>query len=121
MNKQLLKDSLGWGFILWLVGYALGMMFFVVVPPALIGWFVMPIGIVVALWILFNKIKDSVLSHYIIMAVVWAVIAVIFDYLFLIKPFHLVATYYKPDVYVYYGLTFLLPIVVGRFKIMKKN
>lgn len=32
MSKQLLKDTLGWGFILWLIGYALGMMLFAVVP-----------------------------------------------------------------------------------------
>ncbi len=23
-NKQMLKDSLGWGFILWIIGYVLG-------------------------------------------------------------------------------------------------
>jgi len=28
MSKQLLKDSLGWGLILWFIGYIMGIVFF---------------------------------------------------------------------------------------------
>ena len=55
MNKQLLKDGLGWGFLLWLIGYILGIVFFMFVPPTMIGFVVMPIGIVITLWVLFKK------------------------------------------------------------------
>ena len=48
----MLKDSLGWGFLLWLVGYALGIAFFAVLPARLIGWAVMPLGIALTLWVL---------------------------------------------------------------------
>ena len=45
MTAQLLKDSLGWGFVLWLVGYVLGLALFFALPPSLIGWAIMPVGI----------------------------------------------------------------------------
>ena len=44
MSTRFLKDSFGWGFILWLVGYVLGVMLFAVLPPSLIGWAITPIG-----------------------------------------------------------------------------
>jgi len=40
MAKLLVKDSLGWGFLLWLVGYILGIALFFVIPSDLIGWVV---------------------------------------------------------------------------------
>ena len=112
MDKQLLKDGFGWGTLLWLIGYILGIVLFMAVPPALLGWVIMPIGILITLWVLFKKIKPTALSYYFWLAVVWTVIAIIFDYLFLVKIFKPV-NYYKLDVYVYYALTFLLPLVVG--------
>ncbi len=38
MSSQLWKNTLGWGFALWFIGYALGIMLFAILPPALIGW-----------------------------------------------------------------------------------
>ena len=43
MHRQLLRDSFGWGFILWLIGYLLGIVFFFVLPSSLIGWVILPI------------------------------------------------------------------------------
>ena len=40
-------------------------------------------------------------------------IAVICDYFFLVKAFNPADGYYKLDVYLYYGLTFILPLAVG--------
>jgi hypothetical protein len=39
------------------------------------------------------------------------VIAVVLDYLFIVRLFQ--ATYYDTDVYVYYAVTFLIPVVIG--------
>ncbi|OGK52309.1 hypothetical protein A2966_03375 [Candidatus Roizmanbacteria bacterium RIFCSPLOWO2_01_FULL_41_22] len=116
MNKQLLKDALVWGFVLWLVGYALGIMLFAIVPASLIGWIIMPIGTIVTLWVLFNKIKSLTFRHYWFLAVIWALIVIIFDYFFLVKAFKPTDGYYKPDVYLYYALTFILPLVAGWYK-----
>lgn len=113
MDRQLIKDAFGWGFILWLIGYALGIMLFTLVPLALIGWIIMPIGTVITIWVLFKKVKADSFRYYALLAVVWLLIAVIFDYFFLVKAFKPADGYYKPDVYLYYALTFVLPIAVG--------
>lgn len=113
MNKQLLKDSFGWGFVLWLIGYGLGMILFSIAPLSLIGWIILPIGTVITLWVLFRKIKDVEFQHYAVFAFIWTIIAVVFDYFFLVKAFKPADGYYKLDVYLYYALTFVLPLFAG--------
>jgi hypothetical protein len=113
MNKQLLKDSLVWGFILWFIGYVLGIVFFIFVPQNLIGWVIMPIGTIIILWVLFKKIKGDSFEYYIKLALLWTLIAIVFDYFFIVKLFNPVDGYYKVDVYLYYILTFIIPLVVG--------
>jgi len=113
MNKKLIKDTLGWGFLLWLIGYILGIIFFMIVPPSILGWIIMPIGIVITLWVLLKKIKNNTLHYYLFLAISWTFIAVVFDYLFLVRMFNPVGGYYKLDVYLYYVLTFILPLIVG--------
>jgi hypothetical protein len=112
INKQLARDSLGWGFILWLIGYILGFVLFFAVPTSLIGWFILPLGVVITLWVLFKRVKSENFRHYLILSVVWTVIAVAFDYLFIVKALKPADGYYKLDVYVYYALTFVLPLIV---------
>ncbi len=113
MNKQFLKDTFGWGFILWLIGYILGIILIVFVPVSMIGWIIMPIGAVIALWVLLKKIKADSFGYYVWLAGVWFSIAVVFDYLFVVKAFNPPDGYYKPDVYAYYALTVILPLIVG--------
>ncbi len=113
MNKQFLKDSFGWGFILWLIGYALGMILFSIVPVYMIGWIITPIGTVIILWVLFKKVKGDSFKYFALMALIWVLIAIIFDYFFIVKAFKPADGYYKPDVYLYYALTFTLPLIVG--------
>ena len=113
MTKQFYKDAFGWGFILWLIGYALGIMLFTVVPLSLIGWLIMPIGTIITIWVLVKKVKADSFLYYALLAVIWALIAVIFDYFFLVKAFNPADGYYKLDVYLYYTLTFVLPLIVG--------
>lgn len=120
MNKQLLKDALGWGFLLWLTGYMLGIIFFMVVPPPMVGWVIMPIGIVITLWVLLKKIKGISLRYYFLLGIAWMLIAVVFDYLFLVQVFNPTDGYYKLDVYLYYTLTFVLPLIIGWSKKYKK-
>ncbi|MFH1657521.1 MAG: hypothetical protein ABH919_03565 [bacterium] len=123
MTKQFYKDAFGWGFLLWLIGYALGIVLFMVVPQNLLGWFIMPIGIIITLWVLFKKVKADSFKYYVQMAVVWFLIAVVFDYFFLVKMFNPADGYYKLDVYLYYALTLLLPLVVGwrKSSLIKSN
>lgn len=116
INKRLSKDSLGWGFVLWLIGYILGIVLFFALPVALIGWVILPIGVVITFWVLFKKVKSENFRHYLILAVVWTVIAVVFDYLFIVKALNPADGYYKLDVYVYYALTFSLPLIAYWWK-----
>jgi hypothetical protein len=111
--KEIIKDTLGWGFFVWLIGYGLGIVFFTIVPANLIGWFVTPIGIAVSLWVLFKKLHSVSFRHYVLIAFVWTLIAISCDYFFLVRAFKTTVVYYKFDVYLYYTLTFLLPIFVG--------
>lgn len=113
MTKQFLKDAFGWGIILWLIGYALGMILFSVVSLPLIGWIIMPIGVAITIWILVRKIKAKSFKYYVLMGTVWLLIAIVFDYFFLVKAFKPADGYYKLDVYLYYALTFFLPLIVG--------
>ena len=113
MNKQLIKDTLGWGFLLWLIGYILGIIFFMIVSPSMVGWIIMPIGTIITLWVLSKKVKGNSLQYYLMLAVIWTFIAIVFDYLFLVKVFKPADGYYKLDVYLYYALTFILPLIIG--------
>jgi hypothetical protein len=121
MNKQFSKDALGWGFVLWLIGYALGMMLFALVPAILIGWIIMPIGTAIAIWIAFRKVKGDTLGYYCLVALVWLLIAVLGDYLFIVKAFKPADGYYKPDVYLYYALTLAIPLFAGWRRTLRRT
>ena len=113
MNKRLFKDTLGWGSTLWLVGYALGIALFPVVPVPMIGWVIMPFGVALTLWVLLKRVRGQSLQYYLVLAASWTLIAVVFDYVFLVKAFQPEDGYYKLDVYLYYALILMLPIAVG--------
>jgi hypothetical protein len=112
MNKQLIKDSLVWGFVLWLIGYILSFILFFIVSPMMIGWIIAPIGTAITLFVLFRKIKGNNFKYYLYLAIIWTLMAVVLDYLFIVKLMNPVG-YYKPAVYLYYGLTFVLPLFVS--------
>ena len=82
----------------------------------------MPVGIVLTLWVLLKKVKGNSLKYYLLLAVIWTLIAIVFDYFFLVKAFKPADGYYKLDVYLYYALTFILPLFAGwRKKAIKKS
>ncbi len=113
MTKQFLKDAFFWGFLLWLIGYVLGIVLFAIIPLSLIGWIIMPIGIFITLWVLLKKMKAYSFSYYVLLAIAWPLIAIICDFVFLVKMLKPIDGYYKADVYLYYSLTFILPFLIG--------
>jgi len=115
IKKQILLSNIFWGFILWLFGYILGIIFFPFVPKEQIGFYVLPLGTILTLWVLFKKIKREEFVCYVGLGVLWTMVAIILDYLFIVKLLNS-ADYYKPDVYLYYALTVILPILVGWYK-----
>jgi len=120
-NKQFYKDALGWGFALWLIGYVLGIMLFAVAPLSMIGWIILPIGTIITLWVLFKKVKSEALQYYFLLAVSWTLLAVVLDYVFIVRMFKPADGYYKLDVYLYYIWTFALPLIVGWRKSTNKK
>ncbi len=118
-NKgKIFLNTVFWGFVLWLFGYILGFIFFAFLPKDLIGWYIMPLGIIATLWVLLKKIKRENFMCYIGLGVIWALMAIVLDYFFLVKLLKAV-NYYKLDVYIYYFLTLLLPITVGSYRFNK--
>ena len=121
MNKQLYKDALGWGLALWLIGYVLGFVFFAFVPASLIGWVITPIGVLITLWVLFKKIHGGSLRYYLSVGIVWSIVAIICDYLFLVLVLKPADGYYKFDVYLYYVLALILPVIPGKNSTLPKG
>ena len=113
MNMQFVKDAFGWGFVLWIIGYVLGMILFALVPVNLIGWIIMPIATAITLWVAFKKVKGGTLQYFVLVGLVWTLIAVLGDYLFIVKALKPADGYYKLDVYLYYALTLAIPLFAG--------
>ena len=111
--RCLIRDALVWGVVLWLIGYVLGIVLFFAVPTTIIGWLIMPLGVLITLWVLLNKITFRLVWQFGILSVSWTVIAIALDYVFIVKLLSPEDGYYKLDVYSYYLLTFLLPFAVG--------
>jgi hypothetical protein len=116
MNRQLLEDSMGWGFVLWVIGYILGIVLFFTIPLAFIGWTIMPLGVFITLWVLVTRVRTQQPRDYLVLAVTWTAMAIVLDYLFIMKAFNPPDGYYKLDVYLYYVLTFLLPLTVAIYR-----
>jgi len=116
-NKgKIFLNTVFWGFVLWLFGYILGIAFFAFVPKDAIGWYILPLGVFFTIWVLFKKIERGSFVCYIGLGIFWVIIAAVLDYLFIVNLFK-ATDYYKPDVYVYYILTFVLPVAVGWHKL----
>lgn len=113
METKNLKQIILWGIGLWFFGYVLGILFFAFVPNHILGWVIMPFGLVVTLLVLFKKFRTETIAEYVKIGIVWTLIAIIFDYLFLVLVFKPIDGYYKLDVYIYYLVTLVLPIIFG--------
>ncbi len=110
MQRFVLRDVLGWGFGLWLIGYLLGLAFFAVVPPALIGWYVTPLGTAITCFVLWTWVRPCTMRDGVLIGIGWSLIAIVCDYLFIVRLFAPPDGYYKLDVYLYYLLALLLPV-----------
>ncbi len=104
-----LRNCLGWGAALWLFGYVLGFVFFAFVPADQIGWYITPFGILATAFVLWRYVRVTWLPQALAVGLVWTILAVVLDYLFLVLLLNPADGYYKLDVYLYYALTFLMP------------
>lgn len=115
--KAWIKDTVGLGTLLWLFGYLMSIVLFISPFSGVMGWIITavftPVTIGITWW--WFRERNLPLTYYAGVGVVWTGIAVVLDYLFIVRLFQ--ATYYGPDVFVYYALTFLIPVGVGLYLI----
>ena len=119
--KQWIKDTAGLGTGLWLLGYLASLLLFFSPYAGIMGWILLvvctPVTIAVAWW--WFKARDLALSYYAGVGAAWTVITVVLDYLFIVLLFQ--ANYYDIDVFVYYAVTFLIPVGVGLYIIRARK
>jgi hypothetical protein len=113
--KEQAVDTVGVGAGLWLIGYLASLALFVTPLAPVMGWIIKavftPVTVAIAWWRF--RGRDLPLAYYIGVGLAWAAIAIVLDYLFIVLLFN--ADYYAPDVYMYYSLTFLIPVGVGLY------
>lgn len=110
---QQIKDTAGLGLLLWLIGYITSLVLFFSPFAGIMGWILIavftPVTVAVTWW--WFRARDLSLSYYAGVGIAWTAIAIVLDYLFIVLLFQ--ATYYGPDVFVYYAITFLIPVLIG--------
>lgn len=120
-GKKRFINTIIWEFILWIIGYIAGIVLFFIVPKEYIGWIITPFATALTIWVLVKKIKRPKLLCYLGLGLIWTVIATVLDYIFLVQLFRTGTSYYKPDVILYYILTFTLPLIIGYWKYKIKS
>jgi hypothetical protein len=115
--QQILKDTAGPGIFFWLVGYLAGMVLFFTPFRDNMGWIIAaiftPFTILVTWWWFRNRGYLS-REYYASVGVAWALIAIVLDYLFIVRLFGSPA-YYSLHIYLYYALMFLIPVAIGMY------
>jgi hypothetical protein len=85
--------------------------------PYSIGWVLLVLFTPFTIWVTwwwFRKRERLPLTYYAGVGVVWMLLAVVLDYLFIVLLFGAVE-YYVADVLVYYALMFLIPVGVALY------
>ena len=112
----MMKDTAGLGTGLWLIGYLASLVLFFSPFAGIMGWILIaiftPVTIAIVWWWFRNRGRLP-LQYYAGVGVAWVLIAIVLDYLFIVQLFQ--AHYYESDVFVYYTVTFLIPVGVGLY------
>ena len=115
--QQLVKDTAVLGTALWLIGYFASLVLFFTPYAGVMGWILItvftPVTFVIA-WVWFRKRRSLPLQYFAGVGVAWMLIAIVLDFLFIVLLFR-ASNYYQIDVFVYYAVTFLIPVCVGLF------
>ena len=114
LAKTTLVDAPLLGIFVWFIGYLAGIVLYFFLSPDILGWVLFAVFtpiVILLCYMRFGKREESI-SYYAFVAAVWLIVAVVFDYFFLVKLLN-PPVYYKLDVYIYYASTFLIPFLVG--------
>ncbi|WP_338723156.1 hypothetical protein [Devosia sp. XK-2] len=108
-----LQYGVGWGLLLWFFGYAMGIALFPFVPTEYLGWYVSPLGLAATIFVLLRWAHIRTITQGLAVGLIWAAIAMVMDYVFIVLLLQPADGYYKLDVYVYYASAFILPVLAG--------
>jgi hypothetical protein len=113
-RRRLITDTVGLGLLFWFIGWCASLVLFLYVPVDLLGWILFAVftPVTIAITVVWFRKRDLSLAYYLAVALSWTIIAVVFDYLFIVKLFG-VSGYYHPSVLIYYAETFLIPMLTG--------
>lgn len=118
--KLWIKDAVILGILLWVIGYITSLVLFFSPLYGIMGWLLIavftPFTLIVTWW--WFKERVLPLSYYFGVGCAWTVIAIVLDYLFIVLLFQ--ATYYGPDVFVYYAVTFFIPVIIGYLNLFRQ-
>lgn len=113
--KQWIKDMIGLGTGFWLLGYIFSIVLFFSPYTRSMGEILLsvctPATIAISWW--WFRDRDHPREYYLKVGLAWTVLAIVLDFLFIVML--LQATYYGGDVFVYYALTFLIPVGIGYY------
>lgn len=112
--KTKIIDLLGCGIGIWLVGYIASILLYGSIPSSLLGWIIGIIFTPVLLYVSYVRFRNrtETSGYYLFIATSWTLIAIVFDYFFIVLLFK-PENYYQLDVYFYYLATFMIPLMIG--------
>ncbi len=111
------------GFLVWFIGYVAGF-FIITIPgypeimlnPIVLGAFSLLVLLLTAsvAFLRFRSRPKITWAYAIVVGMSWLATAVVFDFMFIALLFKAWA-YYRPHIFVYYGITLLTPIIAARY------
>jgi uncharacterized membrane protein YfcA len=115
-------DTLGMGFLVWLIGYAAG--FFIITLPGYPDIMLNPIVLVsfsllvilltaAVAFLRFRKRRRVSWVYAFAVGVGWLAVALVLDFLFIVLMFNALS-YYRFHIFVYYALTLSTPTIAAR-------
>jgi hypothetical protein len=115
--NPVLKDTVGLGIFFWVIGFLASMVLYYTQWAHVMGWIILctftPVSLLITWW-WFKGREHLTLQYYAGVGIVWMVLAIVLDYLFIVTLFS-ATSYYAPDVVLYYALMFIIPVATGLY------
>ena len=122
MNQKLV-DTIGFGFLLWLIGYFMGF-FIITIPgypqimtaPVILTAFSLAVGLVTAAfaYVRFRKRREISWLYAFLVGIAWTILAIVLDFIFIVLLFN-APNYYRPHIFIYYAFTLVVPSAVAKY------
>ncbi len=122
MNQKLV-DTIGFGFLLWLIGYFMGF-FIITIPgypeimtiPVILTAFSLAVALVTAAftYVRFRKRREVSWLYAFLVGITWTILAIVLDFIFIVLLFN-APSYYRPHIFTYYAITLVVPSAVAKY------